>query len=147
MSNQSRRFAKARLADKRLQAVVTDPVIDENDPTAILDVWFTETAAVHEAFERKQPGRPGSTYLTTMAPRTRAEGTLWIKAERQRRARAAPLHYKRLPRSRQGMRKLLEPIVEEANRMLPNLREPFTVKEFMPQESRVYSRPRTPRNS
>jgi hypothetical protein len=141
MSTQSRRIANARRAAKRLHASITNPVIDEDDPSAIIDVWTAGSVEVNEAFERKKPGRPGSTYVTTMVPRNRAEGTKWIPAEEKRRNRKAGKQ--RLPKNRDKRLKLLTPIVEEANRMLPDLKCPFTTKEFMPQEeSRVYSRPR-----
>jgi hypothetical protein len=138
MSNESRRLAKARRADKRLQAVVTNPVIDEDDPSAILDVWFAETARVHEALQPKKSGRKIKRARSIrLPPRNRAEGTTWIKRQLIRRAHAAG--YTRLPRGRYEKLLLLAPIVDEANRILSETGElfrRFTTDEFLrPQHS------------
>ena len=145
MSNESRRLAKLRRLSARRHAIITNPVIDENDPTAIFDVLYADAVELHEALEPKKPGRPGSTYLPPMPPRNRAEGTEWIKWKLKQAARAAG--GQRAPRNRDKRLELLGPIVDEANRMLPTLREPFTTVEFMPQHHRASSRPRTARTS
>jgi hypothetical protein len=141
MSNESRRLAKARRAEKRLQQAISNPVIDENDPTAFVDEVIAGGIEVIEALEPHKPGRPRSAYQPTQKPRTRAEGVKWIKAHIQQRKHA--IGYTRLPRNAQVRRSLVLPAVEEANRMLPNLAEPFTVEEFTAPQHRVSPAPLT----
>jgi hypothetical protein len=133
MSNESRRLANLRRLSARRHAIVTNPIIDENDPTAILDSLFADTVEMHEALQPQKRGRKSpkiKRVRSTPALRNRAEGTLWIKAEEKRRNRG-----QRLPRNRDKRLALLKPIVDEANRMLSEIGEPFrrfTAEEFLP---------------
>jgi hypothetical protein len=135
MSRADRRVAKARPVGNQLEAAFKNPVINEDDPTAFLDVVEAKVTELQKVLQPAKRGRKSpkiKRVRSTRDPalRNRAEGTKWIETEMRRRARKAG--GQRVPKKRDKKLVLLKPIVDEANRMLPDLRWPYTVDEFLP---------------
>jgi hypothetical protein len=56
MSNESRRLAKARPVVERLYATVKNPVISDDDPSAVLDLIEAKVAELQEILQPAQRG-------------------------------------------------------------------------------------------